>query len=286
MRYYIESGGRALGPFELATMREMLSKGKIRSDAQISADMVSWKKATEFTELFGPAAPQTPRQTPQPPQPPPAPAPVQIQEPPASAPPTPPPLPKEFQLHAERKVHSAKKPKGELPQKMSSRYFWSWLTLSMGLFFGFLALLFLAIFNERLSPGLVLFIQGLGLASYAFVFCSLVLALMFLHAFWRAIPAELQRVPPDVAIGFLFVPLWQFYWLFVVLVSGAESMNAALAQHGLPNQRARGVPTSLAVGAAICLLVFPLQLVGVVLFYSVGAKMLRAADQLDAVLNP
>ena len=156
--------------------------------------MVSWKKATEFTELFGPAAPQTPRQTPQPLQPPPAPAPVQIQEPPASAPPTPPPLPKEFQLHAERKVHSAKKPKGELPQKMSSRYFWSWLTLSMGLFFGFLALLFLAIFNERLSRACPLH-SGTWSGSYA---------LHSARSFWRscfctrsgAIPAELQRVPP------------------------------------------------------------------------------------------
>ena len=272
MRYYIESGNRSLGPFEMTTVRNMLSKGTISSDTRISVDMVSWKRAAEFSELFASNAPLKPTQR--------QPAPPVVSTRKINAPPdlAPPPLSREICPQKEPKERIVKKPKGELSQKMSNRFLGSWLALSIGLLLGAVALLLLAIFYEDLPLVLDLLIQALILTSHTFTLYSIILALI---AFWRAIPAELRRVSPDVAIGFLFVPLWQFYWLFVTLVSAAESMNTALDQRGLLRQHTTGIPTSLATGAAICLLVFPLQLVGIVLFYLLAAKMKKAAEHLE-----
>ena len=161
---------------------------------------------------------------------------------------------------------------------------------------------------------IAVWLLGVGFSFFLF---AIVLTLMFFHTFWRSIPKEIARVPADVAVGFLFVPLWQFYWFYVLLISGAQSMNEALDQHGLLNRRSPGVSTGLAASAAVCLTLFPvlqyvtiailnaispswfsmkaevalglgffpLQIIGIVILYIVMGQMKRAAEPLNKLLD-
>ena len=320
MRYYIESGGRALGPFASETVRDMINKGTLNSDSRLSIDRVVWKKAAEFDELFNANASTSNTPSPTNVQPP-----TQNQTSPTQTPPqqsnaAPPPIvntPPQDQGSEKSREGSRKRRKEFLNQKLSNRYFWSWLSISIAGALTLIAGLLIALSLDSESKTLSLiavWLLGVGVSFFLF---AIVLTLMFFHTFWRSIPKEIARVPADVAVGFLFVPLWQFYWFYVLLISGAQSINEALDQYGLLNRRSQGASTGLAASAAVCLTLFPvlqyvtiaileaigplwfnskaevalglgffpLQIIGIVLLYIVMGQMKKAAEPLNKLLD-
>ncbi len=311
MRYYIESGGRALGPFASETIRDMINKETLNPNSRVSVDRIVWKKAAEFSELFGS------KPTPPPPATTPPARNRQEEARPSPKPPLPSAQPSDNAPPVEQIATRSRRKKEFLNQKLSNRFFWCWLSVSIAGVLALLAALFMALSYESKSETLVLvavWLLGVGVSFFLF---AIVLALMFFHSFWRSIPKEIARVPADVAVGFLFVPLWQFYWFYVLLISGTQSMNEALEQHGLLNRRSPGVSTGVAASAAvcltfipflqnaviaalgildspwfipktiamICLIFFPLQIVGIVLLCVVMGQMKRAAEPLNKLLD-
>ena len=260
--FYVERGGLAFGPFSPEKIREMLASGTITEETRLSRDRSVWKTADEFSEL---RPPQQARQSDS--------VPSGAAYPPPSAPPVysssassplepevqPPPIQRDARPEsAPRKSVYGKK--ASLNDKLRNRYIWSlWCFILSWCFFTLILFLSYLHGSEGLSE-----LQSRIFDTFLFVLVGLLPVLiliyaietfMFLHGMWRSIPKEFARTTPDVAVGFLFVPFWRVYWLFVVLVDAAKGINAALFHRGLADYRSPQVSTGLAASAGTCLTV-------------------------------
>lgn len=71
-------------------------------------------------------------------------------------------------------------------------------------------------------------LSGIIVAVVAVV-CGLlavVSGLRILHKLWSLIPADKARTTPGKAVGFLFIPLFNFIWIFVAFYCLARALNA------------------------------------------------------------
>jgi len=93
-----------------------------------------------------------------------------------------------------------------------------------------------------------LLVLGIPLAIYAFiVFC------LFVHRSWSWIQDGHARTGPCKALGFLFIPFFNLYWIFEAYWGFAKDYNAYTARHGL--QAAPKLPESLFLAYCILILV-------------------------------
>ena len=63
-----------------------------------------------------------------------------------------------------------------------------------------------------------------------------VVSFLFVFNFWKSIPKKFARTSPGVALGLLFVPLFNLYWSFVTFRGGTLDLDSSLqhyAQNGL-----------------------------------------------------
>ena len=72
-----------------------------------------------------------------------------------------------------------------------------------------------------LLVGLLLIIVAIVLLVLTFVFGCLIL-----HKLWSLIPTHKARTTPGKAVGFLFIPFFGYYWLFVAIYGLAKALNA------------------------------------------------------------
>ena len=91
--------------------------------------------------------------------------------------------------------------------------------------------------RELASQGLdvssaVLGMFGLIVAIVAVIFglIALISGLRILHKLWSLIPADKARTTPGKAVGFLFIPLFSLYWVFVAFYSLARTLNAEIGR--------------------------------------------------------
>lgn len=61
------------------------------------------------------------------------------------------------------------------------------------------------------------------------VIASLVFATMLLYKLWTLIPPDRAETTPMQAVGFLFIPFFSFYWIFIAYYGLAKSLNRELA---------------------------------------------------------
>jgi hypothetical protein len=55
----------------------------------------------------------------------------------------------------------------------------------------------------------------------------------FWHATWRTIQDPHARTTPPKAIGFMFIPLFNLYWVFQLIWGFAKDYNAFCRRHGI-----------------------------------------------------
>jgi hypothetical protein len=83
------------------------------------------------------------------------------------------------------------------------------------------------------------------------------LGLAWLGFAWAAIPemnrvtAGGKRVSPGTAVGFMFIPCFSLYWIFVAVVGLTDALNVVLTSSGCMRRAPRG----LAIAACVCYLV-------------------------------
>lgn len=91
--------------------------------------------------------------------------------------------------------------------------------------------------------------------------------LVSLHALWATIQPPPRgvaepgtaRTTPGAAVGFMFIPLFNFYWVFQAWVGLAADMNKALDARRLSPLH---VPRGLAVAICVCAIVSAIPFVG------------------------
>lgn len=78
------------------------------------------------------------------------------------------------------------------------------------------------------EPSAVLVMFGIIVAIVAVIFglIALISGLRILHKLWSLISADKARTTPGKAVGLLFIPLFNFIWIFVTFYCLARALNA------------------------------------------------------------
>ncbi|HEU5059009.1 MAG TPA: hypothetical protein VFU21_20895 [Kofleriaceae bacterium] len=64
---------------------------------------------------------------------------------------------------------------------------------------------------------------------------------VLIYKAWSAIQDGQARTTPGKAVGFLFIPFFNIYWLFVAIGSWGKQFNAFGARHGVPWRASEGL---------------------------------------------
>ena len=157
---------------------------------------------------------------------------------------------------------------------------------SMGLwsmfFFGgiiciILGIMVAGLLNQGLEPsagGSTLTI-GLGLigAGGAGLLFSSILIYIYLYRAWKCLQPGGATVSPGAAIGFLFIPVFNLYWLFKAIGGLPKQWNTITSSY--PNTK--NAP-KLSMGAFICMLLIPV--IGQIIWLSQIIKGLNYMAEL------
>jgi len=67
---------------------------------------------------------------------------------------------------------------------------------------------------------------------------SAVFGVLLLYRFWAIVYRHNKDVSPGAAVGFSFIPFYNFYWIFIAYGRLAQRYNAYLQNRGLPGKPA------------------------------------------------
>ncbi len=87
-------------------------------------------------------------------------------------------------------------------------------------------------------------------AGYALVLWSGILSYIYLYRAWSLIQPGNVRVTPGKAIGFLFIPFFNLYWIFVAIGGLPSEWNRVMSSHPNLNQAPR-LSSGLAIAACL-----------------------------------
>ena len=77
------------------------------------------------------------------------------------------------------------------------------------------------------GAGIFFFLLGMALTIVAAIF-----GYVLLYKAWQAIQDGQPRTTPGKAVGFLFIPFFNFYWMFVAYLGWAKDYNAYISTKG------------------------------------------------------
>jgi hypothetical protein len=84
---------------------------------------------------------------------------------------------------------------------------------------------------------------------------------ILLYQLWKLIPADISRTTPGKAVGFVFIPFFNFYWVFIAYYGLGEDMNTTLQRYGIPHRVSKGLGLTLCILAIVLWFVlFPFSL--------------------------
>ena len=66
---------------------------------------------------------------------------------------------------------------------------------------------------------------------------SIVISLVLLYKVWAAIQDGHARTTPGKAVGYMFIPFFQLYWLFQAYWGYAKDYNSYISRHGISTSR-------------------------------------------------
>jgi hypothetical protein len=84
------------------------------------------------------------------------------------------------------------------------------------------------------------------------ILIAMIVHLVFIYKFWKSIQDGPARMTPGKAIGFLFIPFFNIYWLFQVYPGFATDYNRYIQEKGIS---AKPLSHGLLVTMAIFILI-------------------------------
>lgn len=101
-----------------------------------------------------------------------------------------------------------------------------------------------------------------GLSAIA----SMVLFYIILYRHWQLIQDGYARTSPGKAVGFLFIPFFNFYWIFEAFPGLVRDTNAYIQRHALPiKMQDAGLATAFCILTLLCLVPYLNFVTGVAL---------------------
>lgn len=89
--------------------------------------------------------------------------------------------------------------------------------------------------EEQAGAGLLVML-GFSGVGYLMFLMTMVLTYIYLYRAWNCLRFGAPRTTPGKAIGFLFIPVFSVYWIFVAFYGLAQDWNRIMASH--PNLQA------------------------------------------------
>ena len=132
--------------------------------------------------------------------------------------------------------------------------------------------LYLMVVASALTAAVTTKLLPLALGCWLPLAAAAVLWLVFVYRMWSAIQDGQARISPGRAVGLLFVPLLNIYWIFRVLPGYATEYNAYLGRHG-------SAAPPLSRGLILAAMLVPVA--NVVLWWIVIGRICRAVNALD-----
>ena len=68
------------------------------------------------------------------------------------------------------------------------------------------------------------------------VIAGTVFMFMLIYQFWKLIPSDIAQTTPGRAVGFSFIPFYNYYWVFIACKGLGEDMNKTLQRYGVQNR--------------------------------------------------
>jgi hypothetical protein len=97
------------------------------------------------------------------------------------------------------------------------------------------------------SPAILL----LGLAVILLAILALILSAIVHHRCWSLLPESNRKTTPGKAVGFLFIPLFNLYWVFPSFVGLATGRMAAVQR---PVAGLKGNAIAFAIAFILCII--------------------------------
>jgi hypothetical protein len=71
-----------------------------------------------------------------------------------------------------------------------------------------------------------------------FSMCAFVVFVVLIYKMWRIVPLEFARTTPGKAVGFMFIPFFNFYWFFPAIWGWTKDFNSFLHQRQIDSKLA------------------------------------------------
>ena len=122
----------------------------------------------------------------------------------------------------------------------------------------FLPLIYTPDFTPTMMIGISILMACVGaIPMITGMIIGIIFLSMLLYRLWTVIPANIARTTPGRAVGFCFIPLFHYYWIFVAFWGLGKDMNTTLKSRGIQYHVKEGL------GLILCILPLP----GIVLSY-------------------
>ncbi|MDR1486084.1 MAG: hypothetical protein LBT09_14860 [Planctomycetaceae bacterium] len=73
---------------------------------------------------------------------------------------------------------------------------------------------------------------GFSIAGFISIFTGIISFCKITYILWDCVPENIRRCTPSQAVGFCFVPFFNFYWWFVAFIGLALDINKAAKEQG------------------------------------------------------
>lgn len=115
-------------------------------------------------------------------------------------------------------------------------------------------------------------VTELLMVSWLPMLISGIMMFVFIYKMWSGINDGQSRITPGKAVGFLFIPLFNYYWIFMALPGFATDYNNYLQRHGLQHPK---ISQGLILGAMF------IPVVNIVLWWIVIGKICDGVSALS-----
>lgn len=275
--YYMDSAEAQQGPITIPQLQSLVASGAITTGTQVWTEALGeqWIPAVNVEGLFPakPAAPAKPVATSAPTLRSPAlvtstSKATEFQQPSLAAttpmiPSTPTtqavtgvPVPSSLAAQQQQAANPYQSPAAD-PQQLGAGLYPATITKggSMGLwsmlFFGGLLLIGLGVFLATKVDAMVSL--AVIIAGSACMLLSVILNMIYLYRAWKCLQPGGATVTPGAAVGFMFIPIFQYYWIFKAIGGLPRQWN--LITSSFPNTK--NAP-KLSIGAFVCMLLIPI----------------------------
>lgn len=105
---------------------------------------------------------------------------------------------------------------------------------------------------------------------------AMIFHLVFVYKFWKSIQDGQARMTPGKAVGFLFIPFFNIYWLFQVYPGFATDYNRYIREKGIAAK-------PLSQGLLIWMTIFAIVSIPLVNWIVQGIAISKICDAVNAI---